>query len=64
MTELDADIVSLMTKRVFDLAGVTPPHVKVKLNGKNIECKDFSTYADLYLQTEENKTLPKITEKT
>jgi DNA topoisomerase-2 len=63
MTELDEDIVSLMTKRVYDLAGVTPGHVKVKLNGRNIECKDFNTYVDLYLQAEEHKTLPKLIEK-
>ena len=30
---LDDDIVALMTKRVYDLAGVTDSRVKVKLNG-------------------------------
>lgn len=63
MTHLDEDIVALMTKRVFDMAGCTPGNVKVKLNGKSIDIKNFSTYVDLYLQTEENKTLPKIFDK-
>lgn len=64
MSYLDEDIVSLMEKRVYDLAGVTPSSVKVMLNGKNIETKNFVDYVDLYLQTEENKSLPKIVEKT
>ena len=33
MTHLDEDIVALMTKRVYDLAGVTDSRVRVKLNG-------------------------------
>ena len=64
MTHLDNDIVSIMTKRVYDLAGVTPASVRVKLNGKSIEIKNFNSYVDLYLQTEEHKELPKIIEKT
>ena len=49
MTNLDDDIVALMTKRVYDLAGVTEAKVRVKLNGKNIDCKNFVQYADYYL---------------
>jgi DNA topoisomerase-2 len=49
MTHLDDDIVSLMTKRVYDLAGVTPANVKVKLNGQNVDIKNFNSYVDLYL---------------
>jgi len=41
MEKLDKDTVSLMQKRVYDLAGVTNKRVNVKLNGKLIECKDF-----------------------
>ena len=33
MTHLEADTVALMTKRVYDLAGVTSASVKVFLNG-------------------------------
>jgi DNA topoisomerase-2 len=60
---LDEDIVSLMTKRVYDLAGVSPPRVSVFLNDKKISIPNFSSYVDLYLQTVENKELPKISEK-
>jgi DNA topoisomerase-2 len=49
MERLDEDIVSLMTKRVYDMAGCTPAGVKVKLNGKLVEVKDFKAYADFYL---------------
>ena len=64
MSSLDDDIVSLMTKRVYDMAGVTPAKVKVRLNGQAIDVKDFDAYVDFYLKTEENKDLPKIIEKT
>ena len=63
MTHLDEDIVSLLTKRVYDLAGVTPAAVKISLNGTNIEVKNFNSYVDMYLTTQENKDLPKIVEK-
>jgi len=62
MDSLDADTVSLMAKRVYDLAGVTDKRVKVKLNGKLIVCKDFSSYCDLYLKNVEHRELPKIEE--
>ena len=56
-------MVSLMTKRVYDLAGVTPASVSVRLNGKKIDIKNFLTYVDLYLKNDETKQLPKIIEK-
>ena len=64
MTMLDDDIVSLMTKRVYDLAGVTPANLKVRLNGKTIEVRNFGSYVDMYLKGDEEKDLPKIVEKT
>jgi DNA topoisomerase II len=63
MDKLDDDIVALMTKRVYDMAGCTPAAVRVKLNGKVIDIKNFISYVDLYLETVENKELPKIIEK-
>ena len=42
MTHMDDDTVALLTKRVYDLAGVTNAKVKVRLNGKPIECKNFA----------------------
>ena len=62
MTHLDDDTISLMTKRVYDLAGVTDARVRVKLNGVTIDCKNFVQYVDYYLKNEENKELPKIVE--
>ncbi|CDW75314.1 dna gyrase topoisomerase a subunit family protein [Stylonychia lemnae] len=64
MNRLDEDMVSLMTKRVYDLAGVTPGSISVKLNGKKLEIKNFLEYCDLYLKNDETKQLPKIIEKT
>jgi hypothetical protein len=36
MKELDKDILALMQKRVYDLAGVSPSNVAVYFNGKKI----------------------------
>jgi len=36
MEEMDTDIVALMTKRAYDLAGVTDAKVKIFLNGERI----------------------------
>jgi DNA topoisomerase-2 len=60
MTHMDDDIVSLLSKRAYDLAGISK--VKVMLNGHRIEVKDFQSYCDLYLKNAENSDLPKITE--
>ena len=65
MTELDNDIISLLKKRVYDVAGTSPSRIKVYLNDKLINIKDFSEYADLYIKNryfdEDNKILyPKI----
>jgi DNA topoisomerase-2 len=49
MDILDDDIVSLLVKRAYDIAGVTSSKVKVYLNGKQIKVKDFEAYCDLYL---------------
>ncbi len=64
MQNLDEDMVSLMTKRVYDIAGVTPATVKVKLNGKSIDIKNFNSYVDFYLKTDDTNNLPKIIEKS
>lgn len=61
MKNLDDDIVGLFTKRAYDMAGCTEKKVKVHLNGKPIEIENFAEYVDLYLKSEETKTLPKIT---
>lgn len=46
MLGLDDDIVSLLTKRVYDIAGCCG--VKVWLNGQKLPISDFRSYVDLY----------------
>ena len=49
MQSLDADIVSLMIKRVYDLAGIFAGKFKVVLNDERIKINKFEEYVDLYL---------------
>ncbi|URE10379.1 hypothetical protein MUK42_03933 [Musa troglodytarum] len=66
MTRLEEDVVSLMKKRVVDLAGTLGKSVKVELNGQRIPVKTFSDYVNLYLQSaskSRTEPLPRITEK-
>lgn len=51
MAKLDDDIVSLMTKRVYDIAGSTTEKCMVYLNGEKLDVKNFRDYVDLYLLT-------------
>lgn len=48
MKELDRDTVALLSKRVYDLAGISPKAVKVYLNDKKIEIDSFEKYVELY----------------
>lgn len=41
MQSLDNDIVALMKKRVYDMAGITPRSITLYLNGKKLDIKDF-----------------------
>ena len=47
LTELTSDMVSLMSKRVFDIAGVSNK-LKVYLNDKKIESNNFKKYISMY----------------
>lgn len=49
MTHLDDDTVGLMSKRVYDMAGVTDSSVKVWLNGEKLRVNTFADYVDMYL---------------
>lgn len=49
MIELEDDVVALMSKRVFDIAGCLGKTVKVELNGKRIPVNSFTDYVNLYL---------------
>lgn len=51
MDFLDDDIVSLLSKRVYDIAGTntsTGAKLTVILNGHKIEAKNFEQYISLY----------------
>lgn len=49
MSSLSDDTVALLSKRVYDLAGCTPPDIKVFLNGKRLSAvTDFESYVNLY----------------
>lgn len=61
MKSLDDDIVSLMTKRVYDIAGSTCEKCSVHLNGEKLDIKGFRDYTDLYLLTRVG--VPQIYEK-
>ncbi|CAL9241869.1 unnamed protein product, partial [Arabidopsis halleri] len=65
MTELDNDVVALMSKRVLEIAGCLGK--TVDLNGKQVPIKSFSDYVDLYLSAaSKSRTEPlpsRMTEK-
>mmetsp|Transcript_34834 Transcript_34834/g.78540 ORF Transcript_34834/g.78540 Transcript_34834/m.78540 type:complete len:1274 (-) Transcript_34834:278-4099(-) len=61
MTRLDDDIVGLMTKRVYDIAGSTDEKCAVFLNGEKLDIKGFKDYTDLYLLTRQG--VPTLFEK-
>lgn len=53
MDKLDDDIVSLMSRRAYDVAASTRG-VKVFLNGSRIPVKNFKDYVDLYIKGKED----------
>ncbi|KAI1292341.1 DNA topoisomerase 2-beta [Halotydeus destructor] len=55
MAELDKDIVALMSRRAYDIAG-TSRGVKVYLNGKRLPIKSFKDYVEQYLKGKEDET--------
>jgi DNA topoisomerase-2 len=48
-TNLTDEMISMMEKRVMDIAAMTDSSCKVKLNSKVIPVKSFSNYVDLYI---------------
>ena len=49
---LSYDMVNLMKKRVYDIAGLYSNRIKVYLNDERIELKSFKEYVNKYLDTE------------
>src|SRR4051812_5358301 len=60
MDGLDDDMVALMTKRVYDIAGTARRSLKVYLNGKRIEINSFEDYVNLFIEDHE---APRIFER-
>merc|ERR1719424_1016927 len=50
MTGLDSDIVGLMSKRVYDIAGSTSKRCRVKLNGNLLPICCFEDYVGFFLK--------------
>ncbi|KAE8574833.1 hypothetical protein XENTR_v10003597 [Xenopus tropicalis] len=55
MQILDKDIVALMSRRAYDVAG-SSKGVKVFLNGKRLPISGFRSYVDLYLKNKLDET--------
>ncbi|XP_075149508.1 DNA topoisomerase 2 [Haematobia irritans] len=53
MDRLDEDIVSLLSRRAFDVAASTKG-IAVYLNGKKLAVKNFKDYIDLYVKGEDD----------
>lgn len=51
MQKLDDDITSLLSKRVYDMAGLLPK-VKTYLNDKEIPINSFLKYVDMYYEVD------------
>ena len=49
LSGLTPDMLSLLKRRVYDLAAVTEKSVKVKYNGELVPIKSFLQYVDLYV---------------
>ena len=52
---LTPDMISLLKRRVMDIASITDKSVKVKLNGQLVGIKNFTQYIDYYIGTKEEK---------
>lgn len=46
---LTQDMISLLKKRIYDVAAVTDKSIKVKYNGQLVPVKNFQQYIDLYI---------------
>ncbi|CAL1584231.1 unnamed protein product [Knipowitschia caucasica] len=55
MEKLDKDIVALLTRRAYDIAG-SCKGVKVSLNGKKLPVSSFRNYVDLYVKDKVDET--------
>ena len=62
MDGLTLDVVSLLQKRVFDMAGCLGRGVRVMMNGKTLKVRGFKDYARMYVR-DKDEELPLIYER-
>lgn len=55
MEELEDDIISLIEKRTYDIAGTSGKGLKVFYNNKQIGIKDFKSYCEMHLEESAQK---------
>jgi len=58
---LNADMIALLKKRVYDISAVTDKTIKVKYNSADIPTKNFEQYINLYIG--EKSEAPRVYEK-
>jgi DNA topoisomerase-2 len=56
-------MIQLMTRRVYDIAGITDKTLNVSLNGKKLNIKSFDKYCSLYLEKDEKYIYEKINDR-
>ena len=54
------DMISLMTRRVYDVAAITDKTVKVKLNNETLNIRNYESYMNLYIG--DKSTTPRVFE--
>ena len=57
--EYSDDMINLMIRRVYDIAGITDKSIHIYYNNEKLSIKSFDNYVDLYLN-KENKVYEKI----
>lgn len=60
---LSKDMISLFSKRVYDIAACTPKDVKVTLNKEIIKVKTFEDYVSMYLTTNTKKVYKQFNDR-
>merc|ERR1719326_1706990 len=62
MQKLDKDIVDLITKRTYDIAGTSGKNLKVYLNGEKLPVQTFTEFSLLFLEPDVQKVQEKCHE--
>jgi DNA topoisomerase-2 len=60
LTCLTPDMMALFQKRVYDIAGTTPPDVRVYLNGQRLPINNFKQYCALYFEDQQKVVYEQI----